>query len=131
MLTEVSHVYILAHGCYKGKGIFAVYLAYRSCPAHQPIWILTSAAPPRKDNRYDGGLRPPMADYPTPLLLFLAPFKPSLEGRLALAGVTPGQETFDTDIFVQVFPMNALPFAYEFPVSSLFCYGMQEPGIPA
>ena len=64
------------------------------------------------------------------LSVSLASFEPSLERRLTLALVTPSEETFYADIFVQAIPMYTMAFAYEFPFCQLISRSVQEPGVP-
>jgi hypothetical protein len=60
----------------------------------------------------------------------LARPKPPLQGRLALARSPPSQQIFYTDVFVEVWPMDAMTAADQLPVLALRGSPVGKPRVP-
>jgi len=45
--------------------------------------------------------------------------QPTPQRRLRFTRASPGKQTFDTDVFIQIGPMNSFTVAYEAPMRSL------------
>jgi hypothetical protein len=60
-----------------------------------------------------------------------AGFQPAPEGFLTLLRRPPEQDVLNTDIFIQIRPVNALTLANQSSVTPLFRHSVQKPGIPS
>lgn len=71
-----------------------------------------------------------MADRPRPVSASPAALEPPTQGRLRFTGTSSSEKTLDTDVFVQIGPVNALAFADQPPVSPVGVATMCKPWIP-
>ena len=65
------------------------------------------------------------------MLASLSAFKPAAQGCLGLTRTSPCKETFDTDVFVQVGPVQALALPDKPPVCSFGKGTVRESWVPS